>query len=297
MIQSVVPYMSSEEIVKGARWSSSISGELESSNFGLICLTPENTDSPWLHFEAGALSKVVNNSSVAPLLFELKPSDVQGPLAQFQLTNLDREDVTKLLKSINSACLEDALEESRLVKVIDYGWDDFIEKIKSIPDGVERKKEENSFGSSNIGSILEEILVLSRQNIVSVEPLRALTSQMADQISELRHRSRIGSGEQIAPSHPVWEDLGNSFANLSVALRNASAELFSESALSGGPEGRLMRDAWSTVNQAADELRRPISYLLEYSQYQTSKSNRISRVPRTILRRERSDDGNIESPM
>jgi hypothetical protein len=49
--------MSAEEIGKGERWSINLAKELESSNFGLVCLTPENVNAPWLHFEAGAILK------------------------------------------------------------------------------------------------------------------------------------------------------------------------------------------------------------------------------------------------
>jgi hypothetical protein len=42
VLQSVEPYISSEDIDKGARWSTDISQELEDSSFGIICVTPEN---------------------------------------------------------------------------------------------------------------------------------------------------------------------------------------------------------------------------------------------------------------
>jgi hypothetical protein len=48
--QSIVPYMSEEDIQKGSRWSAALSLELEQTNSGVIILTPENTKSEWLHF-------------------------------------------------------------------------------------------------------------------------------------------------------------------------------------------------------------------------------------------------------
>jgi hypothetical protein len=51
------PWLSAEDIEKGAKWNQVVSGELEKSNFAIICLTPENLGAPWLLFEAGALSK------------------------------------------------------------------------------------------------------------------------------------------------------------------------------------------------------------------------------------------------
>lgn len=62
VIQSLEqPYVSSEDIAKGSRWNAEVTKELENSCFGIICLTPENLIAPWLHFEAGALSKIIDN--------------------------------------------------------------------------------------------------------------------------------------------------------------------------------------------------------------------------------------------
>ena len=45
---------------------------------------PENQSAPWLNFEAGALAKKLESSRVVPLAINLKPSEVQQPLGQFQ---------------------------------------------------------------------------------------------------------------------------------------------------------------------------------------------------------------------
>jgi len=101
---SVTPYLSAETIEKGVRWANDVAGGLEINNFGLLCLTPENVNAPWLLFEAGALSKLAE-ARVAPILFQLRPDAIQeGPLAQFQTTVLqDGEDMSRLFKSINQA--------------------------------------------------------------------------------------------------------------------------------------------------------------------------------------------------
>ena len=36
----------------GGLWDHIITSELESTNFGLVCLTPDNLESRWIHFEA-----------------------------------------------------------------------------------------------------------------------------------------------------------------------------------------------------------------------------------------------------
>ena len=103
VIQSIRPYVSSQDIDKGARWSTDIAKELHESTFGILCVTRANIDAPWINFEAGALSKTIERSSVAPFLFDIKRSEVQGPLLQFQSTVNEKDDVFKLIASLNSA--------------------------------------------------------------------------------------------------------------------------------------------------------------------------------------------------
>ncbi|EMM7467636.1 TIR domain-containing protein [Klebsiella pneumoniae] len=50
VIQAVEPYVSSEDIDKGTRWSSDIATELDKSSYGIICLTKQNIHAPWINF-------------------------------------------------------------------------------------------------------------------------------------------------------------------------------------------------------------------------------------------------------
>ncbi len=100
VIQSIEPYVSSEDIDKGARWSTDIAKELENSTFGILCVTKENLEAPWLSFEAGALSKTMEKSFVSPFLFDIKRSEVQGPILQFQSTIFEKDDIKKWSKHL-----------------------------------------------------------------------------------------------------------------------------------------------------------------------------------------------------
>ena len=62
VIQSVEPYFSCADIDKGARWSTDIAKELQDASFGILCVTKDNLSSSWLNFEAGALSKSIEQS-------------------------------------------------------------------------------------------------------------------------------------------------------------------------------------------------------------------------------------------
>lgn len=165
VIQSIVPYVSSEDIDKGARWSSDIAKELENSTYGILCVTKENFEAPWLSFEAGALSKTMDKSFVSPFLFDIKRSEVKGPILQFQSTIFDKDDLKKLLIGLNKACNETAISASMLDKAFEIWYPNLeaeLNKIIEDNDGPDEKKKDDSRGHNS--EMLEEILVLSRDN-------------------------------------------------------------------------------------------------------------------------------------
>lgn len=108
-------FVSSEDIDKGSRWSSEIAEELEKINFGIIIVTSKNSKAPWLMFEAGALSKFKYTSRVCSFLFDLKEIERINPLSQFQSTRFDKDDILKLVKSLNKLC-ELKIDEGQLIK-------------------------------------------------------------------------------------------------------------------------------------------------------------------------------------
>lgn len=167
VIQSIEPYVSSEDIDKGARWSTDIAKELEDSTFGILCVTRDNIEAPWLSFEAGALSKTMEKSFVTPFLFDIKRSEVQGPILQFQSTVFEKDDIKKMVKTLNKACDESGISDTRLDKSFDVWYptlEDSLNKLKeeSFHKGIEEGKGSEEITRSS--EILEEILELSRDN-------------------------------------------------------------------------------------------------------------------------------------
>src|SRR4051812_22618501 len=101
------PWMSSEDIPKGAKWTVDLFSKLQNAKVGIVCLTPENLSAPWILFEAGALGKALDSGRVCTLLFELKPGDIAGPLVQFQATQVNDHDMRKLVHALNNLLPED----------------------------------------------------------------------------------------------------------------------------------------------------------------------------------------------
>ena len=162
VIQSVEPYFSSADIDKGARWSNDIAKELQDASFGILCVTKENLFSAWLNFEAGALSKSMDQSKVCPFLFDLKPSDIQNsPILQFQMTSTNKDEVFKLFKSINANLNEKKLNDELLSKAFEAFWPTIDEKLRSISSKVTTPTQ-NKKDKENEQAPIEEILELIR---------------------------------------------------------------------------------------------------------------------------------------
>lgn len=58
MLHVVDPWVSSGGLQKGSMWFDELQRILGETRIGILCVTAENVKSPWLLFEAGALSKV-----------------------------------------------------------------------------------------------------------------------------------------------------------------------------------------------------------------------------------------------
>jgi TIR domain len=158
VLQSVEPYVSSEDIEKGARWGTEISRELNDTDFGILCVTRDNANSEWLNFEAGALSKSIDTSRVSPFLLGLRSADLIGPLSQFQATLPERGEVTRLLKTINSAS-EKPIEEPRLVEAANMWWPKLDAQIKVALSEVASPPEERQ---RDTREMIEELLEITR---------------------------------------------------------------------------------------------------------------------------------------
>jgi hypothetical protein len=74
-IQIAEPWMS-DDIQPGARWNAELFQRLIEANVCLVCVTPENADSRWLNFEAGAIARSVEESRVVPILYGLSAREL-----------------------------------------------------------------------------------------------------------------------------------------------------------------------------------------------------------------------------
>lgn len=167
VIQAVKPFYS-PEIEKGAKWSSEVDSALEDTRFGIICLTPDNLESRWIHYEAGALSKTPD-AIIWTFLHGITPGDVPQPLGKFMATEANKNDVQKMLRAINKRLADiggEPVDSVVLTENFELYWPKLEEKLRvaeqlsgqklQLADGLSAEKQRDE------REILLEILEIAR---------------------------------------------------------------------------------------------------------------------------------------
>jgi hypothetical protein len=173
------PWISHTDIAPGERWSVEIGKELEATHFGLICLTKENLNAPWLLFEAGALSKSMDKGSVVPYLFDTDFSDVAGPLAQFQAKKADKPMTLEVILAINAKS-ERPIEVNRLNTLFQLAWPELERRLSAIPAADPGKKHKPARTQHDV---LEDLVVeisRLRQRMASLEASTSRNAAILD---------------------------------------------------------------------------------------------------------------------
>lgn len=171
VIQVSKPWISSRDIDRGALWFNEINDQLQDTSIGIVCLTQENKEKPWILFEAGALAKGLSSSRVCTFLIDLEPKDISDPLAQLNHTLPKRDSLFGLVKTLNSTMGSNSLDHRVLEQVFDTYWTQFeerFERLLSETTSVQLKPRAQ-------GDVLAEIL----------ENTRSLTSRIRNLEYEL----------------------------------------------------------------------------------------------------------------
>jgi hypothetical protein len=166
LIQSVDPWVSSEDIEKGTWWSQEIVEALESSTVGIVVITPENIDRAWINFEAGALARAIRPAGgiVAPLLINVAGSSIEGPLGNLQITRMDKRNFFQLVEAINSRIAE-PLKDNVLSEEFELKWPVLEKRVKLAIEEAQRKEpaESPQLPRRRQEDILEDLVSATRE--------------------------------------------------------------------------------------------------------------------------------------
>jgi hypothetical protein len=162
----------SSDIEKGTLWFEAIRNQLKRADAAIICLTPDNVGSAWMHFEVGAIAGKRKESRILTYLFGLAPSDITGPLAAFQSSECTKEDTRKLVLALGKVCktapqhfdgqwpdLEAALSKIQAIRVSDVvpGFGEFL-NFKSFREPLEDCADQSWLDRlARVVQVLEEL--------------------------------------------------------------------------------------------------------------------------------------------
>ena len=254
VLQAVRPFFSPDDIVKGARWANDVGAELDASQVGIIVVTRESLSSPWVMFEAGALSKNLGKSKVVPILLDLDLEDIRGPLTQFQCARLDAEDMKRLLRMLNSELRDLSLTDDVLEKVFEMWWPTLERQVGPL---LKQAVREGPAVQRSERELLEEILSLTRSVAErTTEPppsVEAPEESIADfsgalTLSSVRKRLEVGgnlAGANLMNLNLAQQDLsGASLRGANLVRANLSNTKLIDTNLDGANlEGAILDGA------------------------------------------------------
>jgi hypothetical protein len=154
----IEPFISSE-IGAGSLFAPEIFGRLKNSDFGIVCITAENIEKPWVSFECGGLIKNGKKDNLYVILVDISIEMLRRlnqPLSEFQAVRLDRDGIINLIKKISASILE--VESAGYENRIHRNWDthaekfaDILQRHKPAPSNYYRQiKYMNAIGDSNL---------------------------------------------------------------------------------------------------------------------------------------------------
>lgn len=176
VLQSLDPFMSDQSIDLGTKPTNEIHDALQEP-YGIIVANAQSIKSEWVNWEAGALAKSlggVDGARLWVLLDGISPTDIHGPIGQVQATtSLDKDDLLRLVESVNAQLTTGQLPPERLSKSFERSWPELQTAIENLP------ALDATAATPDVTAMTEEILLT----------VRRLDSQTrAQQIDAIRKR-------------------------------------------------------------------------------------------------------------
>lgn len=196
------PFISSD-IDKGEPWFETITSSLASTDLGLVFITPDNQESTWLNFEAGAMINKFGKSGVCPVLVDLKKGNYDGPMKNLQLSELDSEqDMKQLLATVNKKCTN-PLDPALLERMFGLLWDELRAKVQVLI-AEHRKGRQTASVVRSTGEKLDELLTLARgmaandsRRTEHSAQTQAIQQEMLAMLMDERSRNRLLDEDEL----------------------------------------------------------------------------------------------------
>jgi hypothetical protein len=116
------PWTSAQNVAGGSFWHEELWNALKTARLGVLCLTPDNVESKWIHFEGGAIARSFGRTFACPYLLNVDPSQVSVPLGHLQCLKANEQDTLHLVKAINATLRVGKLNHEMLLASFMAHW-------------------------------------------------------------------------------------------------------------------------------------------------------------------------------
>lgn len=192
--------MSEEDVETGQRGLVRIEEELNGTTFGIVVVTRTNQNAQWLNFEAGALSKQVGSERTRVPFVAVgfdRPSDVTGPIGQFQGVLANRDGLHKLVKNIGGVVSAngDTVEQR-----FNAFWAQMQEAIESAPNDAvpaDTAAADRPSIDDMISEVLGHVRALRNRRDGHFRGLSLFNATLRNQVGDILKKSKLGDYEYL----------------------------------------------------------------------------------------------------
>ncbi|MDR6169661.1 toll/interleukin-1 receptor domain-containing protein [Curtobacterium sp. SORGH_AS_0776] len=205
VIQGLPTFMSDKDIASGVQWFQEISDKLREATFGIICVTPDNLDKPWLSFEAGALGNQAPRSRVVPVAVGLSKEDLPSPLNGFNAVDLNEDGFVRLIKSIHEA-RDVATAWPIIESAARREWPEIAKELDAVPTPPVAVETERPFDMESAVKEMRGLLRSLVEQRYTPRPLSDLEAFEARIAEQARRDLRLGTDARSQRSRFIRED-------------------------------------------------------------------------------------------
>ena len=227
ILPAIRPWMSEQDLEPGHKWLEKLEEVLTVSDAAVVCLTRDNLHSTWIHFEAGVLTRALQQRArICPYLFELSPSEVKQPLAQYQCTDSSRAGTLNLARTLNKLLPADQQRPgNRLETAFGLYWESLQKKLKAATPTGQDGKMTSRAPRPEVADIVEELVTAFRDLRGDLDSLRESPSRNLELLEGIRCsvdllRHDLTGGKEASeakepeprkhhPRHTILEDAGD----------------------------------------------------------------------------------------
>ena len=172
-------FVSDKDIASGADWWEKVKSELGTCKMGIACITKENSMSPWIHYESGAM--VAHELLVIPLLFECKPRVLnKTPLASNQTIIFEETKFIKMFNDINNIFNLCKLSKTDFDQIAKKYYNAFKETIKPLSEQLLKIR----YFNTEIYTYPPNITTVNLNTVFISAPMASISEDERNELSE-----------------------------------------------------------------------------------------------------------------